>query len=158
MDRSLVMVIEDDKVINEALAEVVKLCDYEVQQAYNGQEALDLLMTNNFPHPMLVLCDISMPVMNGIDFIKQTLLKNLDLNICMITANEDKDGIVEVLRLGVTDYISKPYKAEILMEKIKLMVDIGKRKKAIKEQLHDNAAITNSLKLNNLLKLKNSQK
>lgn len=157
LSKSLVMIIEDEVAINDVLSEAVKMCNYDVVQAYNGKEALDLL-TQNKINPVLVLCDMQMPIMGGTDFIKQSLIKNLDLNICMITANEDKDGIVELLQLGVADYISKPFKIETLMEKLKLMVDIGKRKNLIKEQLNENTAANNSIKLNNLLKVKNTQK
>lgn len=157
VEKSLVLIIEDDVEINSALSEVAKICNYEVIQAYNGQEAIDLITEKNIT-PVLVLCDMFMPVMSGMEFVKQNLIKNLDLNICLITANNDTSGIVEALRLGVTDYISKPFKMDVLIEKLKLMVDIGKRKNLIREQLNSNTIVNNSIKLNNLLKVKNSQK
>ncbi|MEK6628051.1 MAG: response regulator [Bdellovibrionota bacterium] len=157
MDKSLVMIIEDEVSINDALSEAVKMGNYDVVQAYDGKEALDLLIQKNID-PVLVLCDMNMPVMGGIEFIKQSLIKNMDLNICVITANDDKDSLVELLQLGVTDYISKPFKIEALIEKLKLMVDIGKRKNLIKQQLNENTAANKSIKFNNLLKLKKNQK
>lgn len=155
MDKSVIMIIEDEIAINDALAEVARMCNYEVIQSYNGKQALDILAQSKI-FPALIICDMHMPVMGGIEFVKQSLIKNLDLNICMITANDDKENIVEVLRLGVIDYISKPFKIELLMEKIKLMVDMGKRKRAIKDQMDENPSVANSMKLNNLLKIKNS--
>ena len=149
MDKSLVMIIEDEVSINDALSEAVKMGNYDVVQAYDGKEALDLLIQKNID-PVLVLCDMNMPVMGGIEFIKQSLIKNMDLNICVITANDDKDSLVELLQLGVTDYISKPFKIEALIEKLKLMVDIGKRKNLIKQQLNENTAANKSIKFNNL--------
>lgn len=151
------MIIEDEVSINDALSEAVKMGNYDVVQAYDGKEALDLLIQKNID-PVLVLCDMNMPVMGGIEFIKQSLIKNMDLNICVITANDDKDSLVELLQLGVTDYISKPFKIEALIEKLKLMVDIGKRKNLIKQQLNENTAANKSIKFNNLLKLKKNQK
>jgi|GEM_PF-4194029 len=61
MDKSLVMIIEDEEAINEALLEVAKMSNYEVVQAYNGKEAIELL-TNKKMSPALVLCDMGMPV------------------------------------------------------------------------------------------------
>lgn len=157
MDKSIILIIEDEIAINDAIAEVARACNYDVIQAYNGKQALDILAQSKLS-PALVICDMAMPTMDGIEFVKQSLIKNLDLNVCMITANDDKDQIIEVLRLGVADYISKPFEVEPLMEKIKLMVDMGKRKRAIKEQIEENPAVAKSIKLNNLLKVKNSQK
>ena len=66
--------------------------------------------------------------------------------------------MIEALQLGAIDYISKPFKLNILLEKIELMVDIGKRKLNINGQFNDNMMVQNSMKMNNLLKIKNSQK
>ncbi len=157
MDKSLILIIEDDLHVNDVLAEMARVCNYDVVQAYNGKEALELLAVKNIK-PVVVLCDLKMPVMDGIDFIKESIVKNLDLNICLITANNEHSCIVEALQLGVADYISKPFKIGALTEKLKLMVDIGKRKNVITSELYENSVVKNSIKINNLLKVKNSQK
>lgn len=157
MSKSLILIIEDDVEINDMLTEVAKMHDYSVIQARDGREAIDLISQNNII-PELVLCDINMPMMNGIEFIKHTIIQNMDLNICLMTGSNDSADIVEALQLGAVDYISKPFKIDVLIEKIELLVDIGRRKKLIKEQLLGNPFINNSLKMNNLLKIKNSQK
>ena len=157
MDKILVLVIEDESELNNILSEVLIMHNYEVVRAYNGQQAIDLIVKNNIK-PALVLCDMNMPVMNGMDFIKQSLLHNLDLNICLVTGNSETSFVIEALQLGAIDYISKPFKLNILLEKIELMVDIGKRKLNIRSQLDDNMMVHNSMKMNNLLRIKNSQK
>lgn len=157
MDKVLVLVIEDESELNNILAEVLMLHNYEVVRAFNGQQAIDMILETKMK-PVLVLCDINMPVMGGIDFIKQSLLHNLDLNICLITGSSESSFVIEALQLGAIDYISKPFKMNILLEKIELMVDIGKRKLHISQQLEENQNLHNSLKMNNLLKIKNSQK
>ena len=157
MDKVLVLVVEDESELNNILSEVLIMHNYEVVRAYNGQQAIDLIVKNNIK-PALVLCDINMPVMNGMDFIKQSLLHNLDLNICLVTCNNETSFVIEALQLGAIDYISKPFKLNILLEKIELMVDIGKRKLNINGQFNDNMMVQNSMKMNNLLKIKNSQK
>lgn len=155
MEKSLVLIIEDDADIIEILTEIVKGCNCEVMHAFNGKEALELIERNKLK-PALVLCDLQMPIMDGVSFVKQNIVKNLDLNICVVTANNDNAGIVDVLRLGVTDYISKPFNSDELTEKIWLMVAIGERKNSFKKQIND--SLNSSIKMNNLLKLKNSQR
>ena len=157
MDKELVLVIEDESELNNILSEILVMHNYEVLRAYNGLQAFDLLRDGKIK-PSLVLCDINMPVMNGMEFIRQSLLHNLELNICLITGNNQTSSVIEALQLGAIDYISKPFKLNVLLEKIELMVDIGKRKLSIKAQQNDNVPAQNSLKMNNLLKIKNSQK
>lgn len=153
----MVLVIEDENELNNMLSEVLAMHNYEVVRAFNGQQAIDLLVQTKIK-PALVLCDINMPVMGGMEFIKQSLLHNLDLNVCLITGNNETSLVIEALQLGAVDYISKPFKLNLLLEKIELMVDIGRRKLSIKDQLDENLMVHNSLKMNNLLKIKNSQK
>lgn len=157
MNKSLILIIEDDAEINDVLTEVARMHNYHVVQATNGKEAIDLIIQNDIK-PELILCDINMPLMSGLEFIKHTIIKDMDLNICLMTGNNDSADIVEALQLGAVDYICKPFKIDVLFDKIELLVDIGRRKKLIKEQLHGNPVINNSLKMNNLLKIKNSQK
>lgn len=153
MKNSLILIIEDDTELNDVLSEMATSSNYDVLQAHNGQEAIALL-TDAQKQPVLVLCDVKMPVMGGLEFVKQTILKDLDLNICLISGNNDKTEIVEGLRLGVIDYIDKPVSFKDLQARLKLMVDIGKRKDQIKNQLKDNNAAKISIRLNNLMKLK----
>lgn len=157
MSKPLILIIEDEVEINDMLTEVTQMHNYDVVQAANGKEAIDLIIQNDIK-PELILCDINMPMMTGLEFIKQAIMKDMDLNICLMTGNKDSEDIVEALRLGAVDYICKPFKIHELFDKIELLVDIGRRKKLIKEQLHGNPSINNSLKMCNLLKIKNSQK
>lgn len=153
MSKSIILIIEDDRELNAALAEIVTTCNYEALQAYDGQMALDLLSQCKIL-PALVICDLKMPVMGGIEFIRQSILKNLDLNICLISGNDEKQEIVQGLQLGVIDYIEKPIGLKLLRDKLKLMVDIGKRSNQIKLRLMDNDVVNVSIRLNNLMKMK----
>ncbi len=157
MDKVMVLVIEDESELNDILSEVLVMHNYEVVRAFNGQQAIEMVVQNKLK-PALVLCDINMPVMNGMEFIRQSLLHNLDLNICLVTGNNETSFLLEALQLGAIDYIAKPFKLDLLLEKIELMVDIGRRKQNIHGQMGENVVVHNSLKLNNLLKIKNSQK
>lgn len=153
MSKSLVLIIEDDADFRQVLTDAVAV-NYDVIQACNGFEAIELLKAGEL-QPALVLCDIRMPVMGGIEFIKQTVVKNLDLSVCLITGSDDKADLMVALRIGVLDFIEKPVSLETLKQKISLLVEIGKRKIQIKHNLKNNTAVNNSIKLNNLLKIRN---
>lgn len=127
MDKSVVLIIEDDSEVMEVLVEIVTNCNFEVAQATNGKEAYELVVNKKLK-PALVLCDLHMPVMDGNAFIKKNNSSKLGLNICVITANNDASGIMDILSLGVIDYISKPFDVFELEEKIKIMVKFGEKK------------------------------
>ncbi len=103
----------DDEPFNLDLIEAAFM-DYDnitLTNATNGQEALDLLEKQEFD---VVLLDISMPVMNGIDVLKRIRANEAlyQLPVLMVTANTEKEH--EVLRIGASDFIPKPYDIEIL--------------------------------------------
>lgn len=153
-EKSLILIIEDDADLSDTLSEVAKSCNYDVVQAGNGKDAIELFTDDNF-RPVLVLCDLKMPVMGGLEFIRQAIVRNLDVSICLLSGNDERSDIIQGLQLGVIDYLSKPISLNILKEKLKLMVDIGKRAKKIRHYLKGNVDMNNSMKLNNLLKMKN---
>lgn len=105
--------------------------------------------------PVLVLCDVHMPVMGGLEFIRGSIVKNLDLNICMISGEGNMADLVAGMQMGVTDYIAKPIDEKSLIERLKMLVDIGKRKANIRNQLRGHDIVNKCIKLNNLVKIEN---
>jgi len=101
----------DDEPFNLDLIEAAFL-DYEniqITNATNGQEALDLVNSTEFD---VILLDINMPNMDGIEVLKKIREKFSQLPILMVTANTEKES--EALSLGASDFIAKPYDIEIL--------------------------------------------
>lgn len=115
MEKLTVLVVDDDREIVESIAIFLQADGYLVRKAYNGLEALDIVMTENVH---LIILDIMMPELDGI----KTLLKvreSKNLPIILLSAkSEDADKILG-LTAGVDDYITKPFNPSELVARVK---------------------------------------
>ena len=116
MEKLTVLVVDDDREIVESIAIFLQAdCGYLVRKAYNGLEALDIVMTENVH---LIILDIMMPELDGI----KTLLKvreSKNLPIILLSAkSEDADKILG-LTAGADDYITKPFNPSELVARVK---------------------------------------
>jgi len=102
------ILVADDEMINrEILGEILKN-DYDVLFASDGQETLDMIRTHSSTLS-LVLLDIMMPVLTGLDILKAMKADAMLSRIPVIVMTSEKDTEVESLRLGAIDFIPKPY-------------------------------------------------
>ena len=115
MEKLTVLVVDDDREIVESIAIFLQADGYQVRKAYNGLEALDIVMTENVH---LIIRDIMMPELDGI----KTLLKvreSKNLPIILLSAkSEDADKILG-LTAGADDYITKPFNPSELVARVK---------------------------------------
>ena len=115
MEKLTVLVVDDDREIVESIAIFLQVDGYLVRKAYNGLEALDIVMTENVH---LIILDIMMPELDGI----KTLLKvreSKNLPIILLSAkSEDADKILG-LTAGADDYITKPFNPSELVARVK---------------------------------------
>lgn len=100
-----VLVVDDEETIRLALAKFLRTRGYEVESAAGGPEALLAMQQRKFD---LMLCDVRMPEMSGIEVIPQALAIDADLAIVMLTAVNDAPTASEVLSRGALDYLMKP--------------------------------------------------
>lgn len=119
-----ILVVDDSKMIRKAIRRILETMQFRVDEASNGQEALDFCKQKV---PSAVLLDIDMPVMDGI-----TCLKNLrdehsfqQLPIVMCTTHTSLNKIQEALGYGATEYIMKPFTDDIIQEKLQQVGLIG---------------------------------
>jgi CheY-like chemotaxis protein len=103
-----ILLIEDDKVVRENTAELLRLADYEVETAENGKIGLEEIKKH---HPDLIICDIMMPELNGFAVL-QILSKNKDtkhIPFIFLSAKTEHKDIRKGMNLGADDYITKPF-------------------------------------------------
>jgi hypothetical protein len=102
-DRPTLLVVDDEAAIRDLCARA--LCDYRIVEAENGRDALDALERETVD---LILVDVMMPVMNGLDLLKQVKERNPDQLVVVMTGYADKDIILRALKAHADDFIQKP--------------------------------------------------
>jgi len=108
-----VLLVEDDKVNQMIAKKMLMKCSCEIEFANNGQEAVEKVSNNSFD---LVLMDIQMPVMNGIEATKQIRKTNPNIIIIALTANVMKEEQDTYIQAGMNDFIPKPIQMSKLHE------------------------------------------
>ena len=103
-----VLIVEDELLLNEAYARVLTAANIDLLRAYNGKEALKVLEGNK---PDIILLDLRMPVMDGIEFLKELKPKeNLpDTKIIVFSNYDDQREIDEAFSLGAMHYMLKAW-------------------------------------------------
>jgi two-component system response regulator AtoC len=104
-----VLVVDDEENFRHILSVILKKEKYEVDTACNGDEALQKISSDPFDQ---ILCDIRMPGMDGLDFLKEVQKMEAGTNVIMMSAYGTLDTAIEAMKLGAYDYISKPFKPD----------------------------------------------
>ncbi len=111
-----ILIIEDDSKMREGLAELLKEEGYKVESAENGKKGIDKLMGKDFD---VVLTDLIMPVMGGMDVLRETKRMRPATHVIFITAYATIENAVEAMKSGASDYITKPFKIDEVQTKIR---------------------------------------
>ena len=116
-----VLVVDDSMLIRQVVKKVLPQSGLSVDQFFeagDGQQALDIIAREDL---QLVLCDINMPIMNGLQMLMQ--LRQMDdkndLPVIMISTDGSKDTIQEAMDLGANGYILKPFTSEAVAEQLR---------------------------------------
>jgi putative two-component system response regulator len=100
-----ILIVDDEREITEILADLLS-ADYECLKAGSAEQALDCLRNNEF---QLVISDITMPGMSGLDMIPHVKQLNADTVVVMISGMQTVESAIGALRLGAFDYLMKPF-------------------------------------------------
>ena len=118
MSQYNILVVDDDREIVRSLGKLLELEGYRVKKAYNGMEALDILMTEQIH---LILLDVMMPKMNGLSALMKIREKN-NIPIIMLSAKGEVFDKVLGLELGADDYMIKPFDSKELVARVKAVL------------------------------------
>lgn len=133
LKNSSLLLAEDEKNLRDSFAKVLLLYVDKVYTASDGEEALILY---NEHHPDIIITDVKMPKLNGLELIKRIRKENHDIPIIVTSAYTDKDFLLDSIKLSLVDYVVKPIKegdltrllqssANLLLEKSKTIVKIN---------------------------------
>ncbi|MBU5426321.1 response regulator transcription factor [Tissierella pigra] len=114
---STILIIEDDKLLNEGITFSLQSEGYIVLSAYNGKQAMELLNYN----PDLIILDINLPDKNGVTLCEY-IREDISVPIIFLTAKDTEEDIVKGFKAGGDDYITKPFSLPILKERIKAVL------------------------------------
>jgi len=119
---SRILIIDDEQSIRNSLKEVLEYEKYEVDLATEGREALEMFEKNQYD---VVLCDIKMPKMDGIEVLEEINRQTTDIPIIMISGHGNIDTAVESIKKGAYDFIEKPLDLNRLLITIKNALEKG---------------------------------
>ena len=100
-----ILLIEDEKAIRKTLSEILSYEGYKIDEAGDGEEGLKKFKDKSYD---IVLCDIKMPKMDGIEFLQKAGETNADVPVIMISGHGNIETAVEAVKKGAFDFISKP--------------------------------------------------
>ena len=117
MESKKILVVDDESLMRDFLEETLSRAGYDVDTVPNGNKALNMIGDNSFD---LILSDMKMPGISGIELLERLHNENPDIRFIMMTAYGTIETAVEAMKLGAFDYIMKPFSAdeiEILVKK-----------------------------------------
>jgi two-component system response regulator (stage 0 sporulation protein F) len=120
-----ILIVDDEPLIIEVLAEHFKT-NYEVESAVNGTEALAAVLRQR---PDLMLLDINMPRMNGVEVLKDVKKIDESIAVIMVTANEQVSLAADALKNGAFGYVPKPFDFRYLDHMVASIFDTSGRKR-----------------------------
>jgi class 3 adenylate cyclase/AmiR/NasT family two-component response regulator len=125
------LVVDDNELNRDMLSRRLRSRGYEVVTAEDGQRALDLVASQRFD---LILLDIMMPVLSGLDVLKviRATYSVAELPIIMATAKDQGTDVVEALRMGANDYVTKPLDFPVVLARAETQLSLKRAMEEIK--------------------------
>jgi len=119
---SKILIIEDEAAIRRVLKKIISEENdtYHVEEAEDGLEGMELIKNNDYD---LILCDIKMPKMDGVEVLEKTQKIKPEIPMLMISGHGDLDTAVNTMRMGAFDYISKPPDLNRLLNAVRNALD-----------------------------------
>jgi len=118
-----VLVVEDDATLRQALCDTINFGGYEAVEASSGVDALGKLSNHGVD---MVISDVQMDHMDGRELLRKVRVTNPELPFVIITAHGSVEGAVDAMREGATDYLLKPFEAEVLLDMVSRMEPLRK--------------------------------
>jgi DNA-binding NtrC family response regulator len=115
-----ILVVDDEKNIRLTLGQTLEMVGYRVQTAVNGEDALKQLAVGTFD---LILLDLRMPGMDGMDVLKQIVEQRPETHVIVVTAHGTVDTAVEAMKIGAVDFIQKPFAPQEIRSLVAQVLD-----------------------------------
>jgi two-component system response regulator AtoC len=130
-----ILVVDDEESLRDVLKRLLSAEGYHVSHAENGKKALALLARERFDY---LLCDIRMPVMGGIELLREITSRKIPGTVIMMSAFGSVETAVEAMKLGAYDYISKPFMSDeilLTLRKARERESLRRENEALREEV-----------------------
>ena len=115
-----ILIIEDEEQLCRSMAEGLRMDGYETDTCFDGEEGLELCMTENYD---LILLDLNLPGIDGLEILRQFRTFNTNTPVLILSARVQIQDKVEGLDLGANDYLTKPFHFEELEARIRSLTE-----------------------------------
>ena len=123
-----ILVVDDDRRINELLVDIFSMEGFDVMSAYDGEEAIEIL--DKVGDIDLIILDVMMPKIDGWDMLAY-VKSRFDVKVLMLTALGEEDDEVRGIRSGADDFVVKPFKRAVLLERVKRLLSEYKDRNSV---------------------------
>ena len=134
MSKAKILIVDDEKNIRLTVTHALESLDYYVHTAFDGKDGMVQLEGDTYD---LLLVDLKMPGMDGMEFLEKAIAKYPDIQIIIISAHGTVDNAVEAMRLGAVDFLQKPFTPKELRNAIYNVLEretLSKKKESDFEQ------------------------
>ena len=130
LERGHLLVVDDNEMNRDLLSRRLRKKGHQVQVAEGGAEALEMIQSEAFD---LVLLDIMMPVMDGFEVLEKIREKlgPSELPVIMATAKSESEDIVAALKIGASDYVTKPFDFPVVLARVHTQLALKKGRDAL---------------------------
>lgn len=121
-----ILIADDVEELAKTTAQIIELNNYDVDVVFNGKEALELVNQNEYK---CIILDIMMPIMDGIEAVKNIRSQNIDTPVILLTAKDSIEDKVNGLDAGANDYLTKPFSSKELLARIRALIRTREKKR-----------------------------
>lgn len=132
-----ILVVEDEKNLNDIIVKKLKLEKYGVDFCFDGEEAVDCILTTEYD---AIILDIMLPKLDGFEVLKKIRSKNVKTPVLLLTARDSVEDRVKGLDSGADDYLIKPFSFEELLARVRVLL---RRNNSISENADNTYTLAN---------------
>ena len=117
-----ILVVDDERAVRESLRRALELEGYDIELAGDGREALSLLQDGDDSQPDVVILDVLMPGLDGLEVCRRLRASGNHVPVLMLTARDEVESRVAGLDAGADDYVTKPFALEELLARVRALL------------------------------------